>query len=103
MTIKTVSHPIKLYGIDVWSELGISGYLKSKALRSGIQDLLCKGRAVITAGYDKRFDVLNLSYQGVWAFETVYLGRKAVHKKGIRHQLRKAYQGFNPYVIPDYE
>ena len=100
--MKTVSHPIKLYSIDVWSKSD-TFCLKSRALRSGIRELLSRGRAVITAEYAQRFDVVNFCYQGIWAFETVYLGRKSVRRKGIRRQLREARKGFNPYIIPDYE
>ncbi len=98
MTTKTVSHPIKVYSVETWANK--PGVLKLGALRNGIKDLLHQGRAVITAGYGQRFDVVNLSYQGIWTFETVYLGRTAVLRKGIRHQLRVAHREFDPFIIP---
>lgn len=72
----------------------IASSLKFYALKKSIRGLLKRGRAVISVNYNEARNPIDDFVVGFFAFEVVYLGRKSVKRKGIRHNMRHSHREF---------
>ena len=94
MTKQIATHKVIHYESLVTGTKTISSTLKFLALKKSIKGLLERGRAVIAVNYAEARNPIGDFVVGSFAFEAVYLGRKAVNHKGIRHKLRSAHKEF---------
>lgn len=53
-----------------------------------------QGRVVLSGKYRETHDIREDAYWGEYCFTTVYIGRKAIFRRGIKHALRKARKDF---------
>lgn len=99
--MKMATHRVLLYETLVTGK-DISPALKFLALKRGIKSLLDRGKVVIGARYRETMNPVSGFCVGSYAFETVYVGRKAIWKNAIRHQLRREHEKFlsEPIVVP---
>ena len=71
---------------------GISRSFRFLALKQGIKGLINRGRLVIEASYAEAVNPISGFQVGRYYFETIYLGRKAIKRRGIRHRIRNAHK-----------
>ena len=102
MTKRFATHNVLRYESLVVGNNTIGPSLKFCALKKSVKDLIERGRVVLSADYDELRNPYNDFVLGRFAFDIVYLGRKAVHQKGIRHHFREKYREFisQPISIP---
>lgn len=88
--MKTATHPVKLYYNELYKKYDeLSLHEKCQLLRKGISSLLDIGRVVLSTKYYSEYDMWGGYYKGSYCYRVIYIGRKAVWRKGVRHMLRK--------------
>jgi len=104
MSKELATHPIKLYWNYAVSDYPLDDPEKSFLLKAGIRSLLDIGRISLSAEYGEKFIPQARAVRGEYVFEAVYIGRKAVYQKGIRHHFREKHRDFmkQPLCIPRY-
>ena len=90
MRSSKVTHPVKTWWVRGYSDEEVSESLKYDILKRAMRDLTSKGRLVLSCEYASVRIARMRCYESAFLFETVYIGRKAVNKKGIRHTMRSS-------------
>ncbi len=88
------THNVLRYESLVTGTREIASSLKFYALKKSIKGLIERGRVVISASYAEARNPIDDFVVGCFAFEVVYLGRKSVKRKGIRHNMRHSHREF---------
>lgn len=99
---KVVTHPVKRYIADCWSDEPLGCSTKFRLLRKGISDLINIGRSSVSVKFGQYYRVRFCIYHSYWIIDSVYIGRKSVLDKNYRTRLRKFHKDFNnqPVRIP---
>jgi len=105
MATHIVQYSVKHYQSDIWARERIPSSLRWRALIKGIKQLVLSGRVILEATYGEEYDLASGLLHGEYYFSTIYVGRKTIKQKGVRHQLRKTCQlaSLQPIHIPKWE
>ena len=91
---RQATHKVLLYESCAYSEEPLTTHAKCSLLRTGLRSCKEQGRVVLRARFVQEFQFDANQYYGIWGFETVYVGRKAVLNKELTHNLRRGYPDF---------
>jgi len=92
MATHLVRHSVKHYQSDIWARERIPSSLRLRALIKGIKQFVFSGRVILKATYQEHYDLASGLLHGGYYFSTIYVGRKTIKRKGLRHQVRQSYQ-----------
>lgn len=80
---------MKAYYYTKFTEDGMSQPEKYSLLKTGIRDLISRGRVVLSCEFSSVRDVFHHRYESAWFFYSRYMGRRAISRTGVRHNARK--------------
>lgn len=97
----TATHRIISYQRIVTGKLSIPRAHKYYVLKDTVRGLLDKGRIVLSVDCEEIKSPISDFVIGFFKFDTVYVGRKSVKVKNIRHRLRGVHRKFlsQPMVV----
>ncbi len=82
------THPIKLWSVRHISEEWLTPVERFEMLRAGMRDLRRRGRLVLSAKMYQEVDLRYDGYRTHWGFRSIYVGRRAILRRGFRHRVR---------------